>query len=83
MAVKPWKGAIRAPSGYSGQIKNQSMAPDVTIEPEWVYGYRGGMTKNNIKVLSDGSVVYHAAGLGVVFDPTEGAAPLNGYKVGT
>lgn len=33
------------------------------------------MTRNNIKCLSDGSVAYHAAGLGVVFDPEEGAAP--------
>jgi WD40 repeat protein len=34
-------------------------------------------------VLSDGSVAYYAAGLGVIFDPTEGAADVNGYKVGT
>lgn len=83
MAVKPWKGAIRAPSGYSGQIRNQEKAPEVTIEPEWVYGYRGGMSKNNIKVLSDGGIAYLAAGLGVVWDPTPNAPDANGYKVGT
>jgi microtubule-associated protein-like 6 len=48
MAVKPWKGAIVAPSGYSGQIRGQDKAPDVTIEPVWCYGYRGGKAKNNI-----------------------------------
>lgn len=55
----------------------------MTIEPNWCYGYRGGKAKNNMKVLSDGSVAYYAAGLGVIFDPTEGAADVNGYKVGT
>ena len=65
MAIRPWKGAIKEPTGFKRPPANQEMAPQVSIEPEWVYGYRGSMTKNNLRILKDGSIAYFAAGLGV------------------
>ena len=35
-----------------------------------MHGYRSKDTKNNLAYLLDGSVAYNAAGLGVVYDPT-------------
>lgn len=39
MAVKPWLGAIKEPTGFK-MPKNQSKPPEVTIELEYVFGYR-------------------------------------------
>jgi hypothetical protein len=66
MAVKPWAGAILAPNGWKRPPANQDKPPQITIEPEWVYGYRGSMDKNNLRCMQDGSLAYMAAGLGVV-----------------
>jgi microtubule-associated protein-like 6 len=34
-----------------------------------VHGYRSNDTKNNVAYLSDGNIAYHAAGVGIVYDP--------------
>jgi len=34
-----------------------------------VHGYRGYKCRNNVRFLKNGSVAYHAAGLGIVYDP--------------
>jgi microtubule-associated protein-like 6 len=65
MAIRPWKGAIKEPTGFKRPPANQDKAPQVSIEPEWVYGYRGSMSKNNLGILKDGSMAYFAAGLGI------------------
>lgn len=46
------------------------MAPNIRLELEWVNGYRCRDSRNNIAYLSDGSIAYHAAALGVVYDPS-------------
>ena len=50
--------------------KNQNKAPKVKASIDWVHGYRGFKCRNNINVLQDGSIAYHVAGLGVVYDPS-------------
>jgi hypothetical protein len=57
-------GAIKAPSGWKNP-QGVDRAPEVTVSPEWAYGYRGSMDKNNLRVMNDGSIVYFVAGLGV------------------
>jgi hypothetical protein len=70
VAMKPWKAAISFPSGSTCLVREnkQILAPGIEIEPEWVYGYNGHSSKNNISILSDGSLVYHAASFGIIFD---------------
>lgn len=50
-----------------------SVAPETDdLELDWVYGYRGFDTRNNVVYVSSDErvlIVYFAAGLGVVFDP--------------
>lgn len=47
------------------------MAPTVKMEIDWVHGYRSRDSRNNIGLLIDGSLAYHAAALGIVYNPQE------------
>lgn len=69
MAVKPWLGVIKnsVPSNYKPS-KGDSQGPDATLELEYVFGYRCHDTRNNLRYSSDGKLVYHTAGVGVVLD---------------
>jgi len=49
-------------------IKNES-APNSAVHKYYVFGYRCKDTRNNIRYLSSNKIVYHAAAVGVVFDP--------------
>jgi len=69
MAIKPWIGAIKAPSDFRKPMKNHNQAPPVKIELEWVHGYRGSNGRNNLKYMKNGSLTYYAAGVGVTYDP--------------
>lgn len=60
---------MKPPSGYSKPIKNQAIPPHVQAKIEWVHGYKGNKTRNNVRYLIDGSIAYHAAALGIVYDP--------------
>jgi microtubule-associated protein-like 6 len=65
----PWKGSLKTPSGYTKPPKNQGIAPHISAKIEWVHGYKGNKARNNIKYLIDGSIAYHAAALGIIYDP--------------
>jgi len=67
MAVKPWLGAIVAPT--SDPPGNNS-APDADLSIEWVYGYRCFDARNNVRQLATGEIVYHTAAVGIVYNPT-------------
>ena len=71
MAVKPWVGQIREPTGYTKPRIIQKLAPTVKVDIEWVHGYRCRDSRNNIGLLADGSIAYHAAALGIVYNPQE------------
>ena len=70
-AVKPWMGQIREPTGWVKPPMNQNKPPSIGLELEWVHGYRSRDSRNNIGVLTDGTIAYHAAALGIVYDPAQ------------
>ena len=65
MAVKPWKGAIVAPSKAP---KSNPEKPSERLSIDWVYGYHGFTARNNLHLDASNNIVYHIAALGIVFD---------------
>ena len=47
-------------------------SPDSQLRLQWVYGYRGHQCRNNLYYTATGEVVYFVAGVGVVYNATEG-----------
>jgi len=66
MAVKPWKGAIFAPSK---PLTNNPELPAEELKIHYVHGYRGFDSRNNICINAKGHIVYPVAGVVVVYDP--------------
>jgi microtubule-associated protein-like 6 len=75
MAVKPWLGAIRAPTN-PGPIS--SAAPSEKLQLEWVFGYRGFDTRttvalDNVFYTKDNlSIVYPIASIAVRLSVSRG-----------
>lgn len=65
MAVKPWIGAIVAPSNAPAPNARE---PDVRVELEWVYGYQSASSRQNVAYNQFNEVVYHTAAVGVIYD---------------
>lgn len=65
MAVKPWLGAIVAPSNFT---KPEDSAPTDKLDIEWVYGFGGDSTRDNVRLSAAGEIVYHVAACGLVLD---------------
>ena len=38
---------------------------------DFIHGYRGFDTRNNLHYLPDGRILYHAAGAGIVLNPQD------------
>lgn len=59
---------IKEPTNFVKPPVNYAQAPKVKLRLRHVYGYRSRDCKNNIQYLKDGSIVYHAATVGIVLD---------------
>jgi len=46
-------------------------APDAVLQLDWIHGYRASDCRNNVRYTSDGCMVYHAARVGIVYDPLQ------------
>eukprot|EP00794_Sanderia_malayensis_P017440 gene17440-19184_t len=55
------------PSGFIETRKTGS-APDKQLKLEWVYGYRGKDSRNNLLTLATGEIVYHIAAVVIIYD---------------
>ncbi|KAG1711816.1 hypothetical protein DVH05_009058 [Phytophthora capsici] len=66
MAVKPWIGAIVAPTNAATP---NSREPDLTVELEWVYGYQAEVSQQNLMYNAQDEIVYHTAAVGIIYDP--------------
>lgn len=65
MAVKPWVGAIVAPS--NAPVPN-AREPDIRVDLEWVYGYQSALARQNVSYNQHNEVVYHTAAVGIIYD---------------
>lgn len=78
MAVKPWIGALKAPTNPP---HNNPNAPDKTLELEYVYGYRAIDSRQNLFYTKNpGKVVYMTAALGIVLDKQNNTQKFFGGK---
>lgn len=68
MAVKPWIGALKPPSSFVKAPRNQKQPPAVTMNLDFVHGYRAKDCRNNLRYLPDGRMIYHAAAVGITMD---------------
>jgi len=76
LAVKPWIGQMKEPTGYKKPPLNQNKPPKVDLTLEYVHGYRAKDCRNNLRYLKNGGIVYHAAALGIVLDPPSSNNPV-------
>lgn len=85
MAVKPWMGALKAPSDYLGFKSSQLSKPKVEIELDYVYGFRTKDCRNNLFLdMNNGQnnvLMYNAAALGICLNVEENSQTfLKGHK---
>ena len=67
MAIKPWLGAVKGPSR---DVPTSNNTPDVSLELDWVYGYRSYDVRNNLRYLDDTKeIVFPCAAVVVLFNP--------------
>jgi WD40 repeat protein/Ca2+-binding EF-hand superfamily protein len=65
MAVKPWISAVVPPTNApEGSLE----PPPVELELEFVHGYQAQTASNNLRYNALGEVVFHAAGMGIVYN---------------
>ena len=78
MAVKPWLGAIVAPSSWSADAFEACRpAPESGLALEWVHGYRCRDAFDNVATTAAGDVVWPAAALAIVADASTGAQKVH------
>lgn len=65
--MKPPQSAPKRPS------KRDTEPPEVELELEWVHGYRGYDSRNNMQVMANGSLAYYVAGVVCSYDPVNHA----------
>lgn len=65
MAVKPWLGAIVAPTHPPAFNVSE---PEKKLVLEWIYGYTCVESRNNIAVSSTGQFIYPSAAVVIVYD---------------
>lgn len=70
MAVKPWIGVVNnsVPTGYKPSKRDGETPDFASLKLEHIYGYRCHDARNNLRYNSEGNLVYHAAGVGIVHD---------------
>lgn len=78
MAIKPWLGAMYPPSEYIRDPKNPHnvfdaeynnwAAPEVKLDLDYIFGYRGRDSRDNVHWLDETHIVFPAAAVGVVLD---------------
>lgn len=66
--VLPWKSSVIEPTKWTAT----NSSTDVDLKLEWVYGHRSHDCRNNVLYSADGSVVFNAANLAIVYHKPSG-----------
>ena len=66
-AVKTWTGQIAAPSRPSSSTP---LEPDISVELEWIFGYRAQDCRDNLRFSASGDILYHSAAVGIALTDT-------------
>ncbi len=67
--VRPWERAVVVPSGTVDRV--DPTAPAQVLELEFVYGINCRVARGSVGYNAGGDVVFHAGGVGVVYDKKE------------
>lgn len=62
---------MKPPTGTKRPSKDADEPPEVELKLEWVHGYRGYDSRNNIQVMADGCIAYYVAGVVCSYDPSK------------
>lgn len=78
-AVKPWKGAIREPTGWKEpETSEWEQPPSEHLDLAFVHGYRGWDCRNNLFYAdTSDAIVYHVAALGIVLNTRSQSQVIN------
>mmetsp|Transcript_11841 Transcript_11841/g.21676 ORF Transcript_11841/g.21676 Transcript_11841/m.21676 type:complete len:2327 (-) Transcript_11841:669-7649(-) len=72
VAVRPWISAVIPPTGApTPQAKMAEPPENINVELEFVYGYRSGDVRNNLRYNSVGQMVYHTSSVGIIYDKAQ------------
>ena len=68
----PWVKTIQSliPTQYVNE-RIPASAPDTKLELEWIHGYSAESCKNNVRYASNGEICYHAARVGIIYNPID------------
>lgn len=78
MSIKPWMGAICAPSNVKGINDNHGLYPEAELKLKHVYGYCCERVRNNVFFTDKNTeIVYHSAAIGIVQSLESGAQYFN------
>ena len=62
------EGALKPPTSFQKASRNGNLPPSVSLQLEFVHGYRAKDCRNNIRYLPDDRLVYHAAAVGITLN---------------
>jgi microtubule-associated protein-like 6 len=60
---------MKAPDNFK-KSRRHMQAPDHKVEIDFVHGYRGYDSRNNVAYLHTGEIAYYVAGVLIVYDPS-------------
>lgn len=61
-------GVKKEPSTYYKDPLNQNKKPPGSLDLEFVFGYNGNNSRNNLKFNKTGNIVYYTAAIAIVLE---------------
>jgi hypothetical protein len=67
-STDPWLAKVKdlSPTVFANQLMPVE-SPEESLAMEWIYGYQGGKSKNNVRYNFQGDLVYHISRYAIVY----------------